>query len=140
MLFLETADYDKDGFYIHNKNTEKEVKYDYFIFVRIKLLYAGKPLEDYQLKDFMKKYGLQNDRLSSFLEKMVVEYDIPGYVTQEEFKYLIKEKFVIPKGARFNLKIDPDIKELDEKYIQKHTMDAENYYIQARDMHPIEDL
>lgn len=53
------------------------------------------------------------------------EYDIPGFVTLEELKYIIQNRFILPQGAMLN---------------GKTSMDAENYYVQSGDMHSINEF
>ena len=52
-------------------------------------------------------------------------YDVVGFVTLQELQYVIQNKFILPKGAMLN---------------GKTKMDAENYYIQAGDMHDIKNF
>ena len=52
-------------------------------------------------------------------------YDFLGYVTIEDLKYIIKEKFVLPKNSMLN---------------GKTKMDADTYYIQGNNMRDIEAL
>lgn len=53
------------------------------------------------------------------------EYDMPGFITHQDFKNVIKQKLILPKSSFLNGKI---------------RMDAENYYIQAGDLRKIDDL
>ncbi len=115
LLLLETKDWNLEGEYIPNLNSDKNYLYDYFILVRIKpdsekimsnnrLLYSN---------DINKEY------LYSIINKEIWEYDIAGYITREELKYIIANKFILPQKSMLNGKIP---------------MDAENYYIQSGDM------
>lgn len=52
-------------------------------------------------------------------------YDIPGYITNDELVYVINNDFVLPQGSMLG---------------EKTRMDAENYYVQAGDMHDIDEL
>ena len=63
--------------------------------------------------------------LMNLMKSVEWEYDIPGFITRDDFRYLIKEKFIIPMGAMLNGSVK---------------MDAENYYVQVKDMRPIEEL
>ncbi len=53
------------------------------------------------------------------------DYDIPGFITHQDFKDVIKQKLILPKSSFLNGKI---------------RMDAENYYIQAGDLRTIDEL
>lgn len=53
------------------------------------------------------------------------EYDIPGFITLEELQYIIRNQFIIPQGAMLN---------------GKTPMDVGNYYVQAGDMHSINEF
>lgn len=120
LLLLETKDWDSQGNYL--PNIEKGTgAYDYFVLSRLKpdgkalmrkekLFYA-----DYAAKDLLKKIMLS----------AVWEFDIAGFISNDDLKQIIKEKQILPQKAMLNGKIK---------------MDAENYYCQAGNMRPIETL
>ena len=114
LMLLETKDWDKNGRYVPNINTENCI-YDYFILVRIKP----------SAEDIMKKLRIlysnecDYDELISEFLNVDWSYDIPGYINNNQLKYIISNNFIIPKGAILG------------KYTK---MDAENYYIQTGDM------
>lgn len=112
LLLLETKDWNNQGLYIpdiHRNGGE----YDYFIFVRIKPscadLIAG-------------LVNLDKAEIQRVINSQKWEYDIPGYVTRNEFIEAIQQGNIIYKYEKLNGKMP---------------MDADNYYIQACDMHPI---
>lgn len=49
-------------------------------------------------------------------------FDIPGFITNDDLKYLIKNKYIINRGDLLN---------------GKTKMDANNYYCHIEDMHNI---
>ena len=64
-----------------------------------------------------------------FLETIFLEknwtYDYVGYVTYDELVYIINSNYILPKGALLN---------------GRTLMDADNYYVQGKDMHPLSEL
>lgn len=65
----------------------------------------------------------------SILEGLIVqyrwEYDMPGFITSDELTEIIKQNHIIPQKSILN---------------GRTHMDAENYYVQAGDLHPISQL
>ena len=120
LLLLETKDWDINGSYIPNSETQ-EGEYDIFILVRMKPFCA----------DILKEHKLyysdtaDYDSLKSAVCSEKWEYDIPGFITRDDLKDIIKDKQIIAQGAFLNGKM---------------RMDAENFYCQAGDMHPIKTL
>jgi len=115
LLLLETKDWNKEGEYIPNINTDKNYVYDYFILVRIKpdgekLMSSNRLLYSNDIK---------KEDLYSLIKSEKWEYDIAGYITKEDLKYLINNGFILPQKSLLNGKIP---------------MDAENYYVQSGDM------
>jgi len=121
LLLLETKDWNVAGEYIPNINTDKNYVYDYFILVRIKpdgekLMSSNRLLYSNDIK---------KEDLYSLIKSEKWEYDIAGYITREDLKYLINNNFVLPQNSLLNGKIP---------------MDAENYYIQSGDMRDFQKL
>lgn len=120
LLLLETKDWNANGQYIPNLS-KGVADYDIFILVRI---------EPY-CEDLLKKMRalFSNELDKELLFKTVLEeewkYDIPGFITQDDLKYVIKNRFIIKRGEMLN---------------GKTKMDAENYYIQSGDMHDLSKL
>lgn len=112
LLLLEKADWDENGFYIPSEQDETNC-YDFFVLCRIrpdaKTVFV--PQND------TKNYSLENLLSLAKAEHWVM--DIPGYITRANLMKLIKEKYIIPKGALLNGKL---------------AMDADNYYCQAGDL------
>ncbi|MBK3333415.1 hypothetical protein GWK41_10100 [Persephonella atlantica] len=115
LLLLETKDWNEDGEYLPNKQVGKPCTYDYFVLVRIspdgeslmkkeKLLYSN---------------NIDKEKLKGIIESQKWEYDIPGYISHDDLKYIISNKFIIQKGDLLNCKIE---------------MDADNYYVQSGDL------
>tara|TARA_R110001606_G_scaffold393429_1_gene563329 strand:+ start:56 stop:787 length:732 start_codon:yes stop_codon:yes gene_type:complete len=106
LLLLETADWDINGNYIpKSNNNDFTNKYDYFIFVRIK------PNTNSLFKNNSEKEILRQEvNLRNWY------FDIAGCCSLETLKYVIKNKYILPKNSLLN---------------GKTKMDAENYYIQA---------
>ena len=120
LLLLETKDWDADGHYIPNKEKGTDA-YDYFILSRLKP--DGKAL--------MKNAKLfsADEADKDVLKKLILtqqwKFDIAGFISSEELKNLIAEKFVLPQHALLEGRIK---------------MDAENYYCQSGGMHNINEL
>ncbi len=115
LLLLETKDWNEKGEYLPNLNTDKNCMYDYFILVRIK------PDGEKIMRDNKLLYSndINKEELYSLIKSKVWEYDIAGYITNEDLKYLISNDFKLPQKSLLNGTI---------------SMDAENYYIQSGDM------
>lgn len=115
LLLLETNDWNENAEYIPNLNTEKNAFYDYFILVRIK------PDGEKLMRDnrFLYSNDINRDQLHSLIVSQKWEYDIPGYITNEDLKYAIQNSYILPQRAMLNGNIP---------------MDAENYYVQSGDM------
>lgn len=117
LLLLEAQDWDENGNYLPDNK-----KYDFFMAVRIK------PSGENLMKNNRVFYSENIE--TEKLEKIIFYasnwfYDIPGFITNEELIYAVRNDFVIPQGALLNGKIP---------------MDAENYYIQFGDFHPIDKI
>ena len=116
LLLLETYDWDNRGRYIPNNQA-----YDFTFLVRLnpycedifrnhRILYSDSA--DYQT-------------LKEFVRNINWEYDIPGFITSDELQFVINNNYIIPKNALLNGKMP---------------MDAENYYVQAGDMHSLDEI
>ena len=115
LLLLETQDWNKDGAYKPNNQVSKiATYYNYFVLVRIK------PNTKSMFRTVMTKAELQEE---IFSKKWYC--DIPGCCSLKTLRYLIANDYVLPQNALLNGKIK---------------MDAENYYIQAKDLKSINEL
>ena len=65
------------------------------------------------------------EQLYSIVCNNIWEYDIPGFVTLEDLKYVIRNGFILPQSSMLN---------------GRTKMDAENYYIQSGDMRSINEF
>ena len=121
LLLLETKDWNKNGEYIPNLNINKSSIYDFFVLVRIK------PDGEKIMKESKILYSnsIDKEKLYSLIKSAKWEYDIAGYITNEDLKFLINNDFILPKKSLLNGKI---------------LMDAENYYIQSGDMRDFKQL
>lgn len=120
LLLLETKDWNNQAQYLPNMAKGK-ADYDYFILIRMNP-YCEELLRSSRL--------LYNDTIDKdILKKIVLDknwmYDIPGWCSQNEISQAINNSQVIKQGDMLN---------------GKTRMDAENYYIQAGDMHPVSQL
>lgn len=120
LLLLETKDWNDSAEYIPNIG-KGSASYDIFILVRID------PNCEYLLRKINALYSqkLSNDLLKSIILPQKWRYDIPGFVTKEELKYAIDNKYIIKQGQLLN---------------GRTKMDADNYYIQSGDMHPFQNI
>ena len=113
---METKDWNNEGEYIPNINTEYSI-YDYFVLVRIK--------DD--VKSFFYKQNLNENNIIKDIRQKIESskfyYDIPGFFTTITLKYIIENGYVIPKNSLLN---------------NKTKMDAENYYIQSGNLKKME--
>lgn len=125
LLLLETRGWNNEGCYKPNQNPSNpsEGIYDFTVLIRVA------PSCEYIMKKYRSNYSIPQTKENLKAEFLSDEqkwcYDCPGFITQEDLIYIIKEKYIIGKnsilaGARRNTKID-----------------AENYYVQAGDMRPI---
>jgi hypothetical protein len=120
LMLLETKDWNKSAEYIPNLEKKSHI-YDIFILVRIKPY----------CEDLLKKMRILYSETSSkkVLEKEILskkwKYDVPGYLTRNELKYIINNGFLIKQGEKLN---------------GKTKMDADNYYVQAGNLNKIENI
>ena len=121
LLLLESRDYDAFGNYLPNVGKGIPATFDYCVLVRISP----------DAKGLFRRYGLfaSNDVSKDFLAGIVSReqwtYDIAGFVSREQFVSALRAGNVIPQGALLNGRM---------------RMDADNYYIQAGDMHSADEL
>lgn len=111
LLLLESKDWNNKGQYIPNLNNGTST-YDALMLIRIRpscedLLKSKKLL----LADLIDKKELKSIVLSQEWE-----YNFVGYITNNDLKYIINNRYILPKGALLN---------------GKTPMDAENYYVQS---------
>ena len=116
LLLLETKDWNENGVYLPNDEA-----YDFTFLVRM----------NPYCEDILRTRRLLYSDTVDFKELYAViganswGYDIPGFVTLEDLKYVIKNNFVLPQGSMLN---------------GRTRMDAENYYIQSGDMRSIDEF
>lgn len=120
LLLLETKDWDIYGRYIPNIGTST-CTYDYLLLVRIT------PSCEDLLRHERLLYSSQIDknRLFQICCSQKWEYDYAGYITRDDLIHIIRNGYVLPKNSMLN---------------GKTAMDAENFYVQAADLHEIESL
>ena len=116
LLLLETKDWDDNATYLPNDEA-----YDFTFLVRMN------PYCEDILKSNLWLYtdSVKVEELYKAITNSTWRYDIPGFVTLEDLKYIIRNNYVLPQKALLNGKMK---------------MDAENFYVQAGDMHPISDF
>ena len=120
LLLLETKDWNDNGDYIPNLESGN-ARYDYFVLVRIKPEGVGIMKHHRWLySDEVSKDDLQNAIMGEDWKT-----EVTGYVDHSEIETIINDGFVLPQGAMLN---------------GGTSMDAENYYVQAGDMHDISGL
>lgn len=120
LLLLELNEWNSDGKFIPNISSGTG-HYDFFALIRLK------PSLDNILR---KKIFLLTDEIDKNDFKKIImeekwEYDFLGYVSLWDLKYIIKEKFILPKNSLLN---------------GKTKMDADYYYIQGNNMRNLEAL
>lgn len=120
LLLLETKDWDNKGLYIPNIGNGTS-KYDYIVLVRI-----TPSCEDLmKSKRWLYLEDIEKSELKNLVKNEIWYYDYAGFITYEELCYLINNNYVLPQRSLLN---------------GKTKMDAENYYAQALNMHPLSDL
>ena len=121
LLLLETKDWDDEGRYIPNLSKGCS-EYDYFVLERIS------PECSSILKENRMLYSdnADCDLLKDIILDIQWDANIVGYISRKEFvTEVIGEDLILRQNSLLN----------------GHTkMDAENYYVQAGDMHPITEL
>jgi len=120
LLLLESKDWNNNAEYIPNIN-KGTASYDIFILVRIE------PFCEDILKSLRALYSntFSKEMLADTILKYDWKYDIPGFITRDELISVIRNRHIIRQGEFLN---------------GKTRMDAENYYVQAGDMHSISEL
>ena len=121
LLLLETKDWSAKGEYLPNLHTDKNAIYDYFVLVRIKP--DGEKLMS--SNGLLYKNHIDKQQLYTLISSQQWYYDIAGYITNEDLKSMINDKFILPQKSLLNGKIP---------------MDASNYYIQSGDMRDFKKL
>lgn len=116
LLLLEVKDWDDNGVYLPNNTI-----YDKTILVRIKP----------DIKKIFRQTRLfySNDIALEILKQTVLnqhyEFDIPGYITYQDLKHLIMNRYILPQNSLLN---------------GKTKMDACNYYLQSAELRPFANL
>lgn len=120
LLLLETGDWNTQGQYIPNLESG-HADYDFHILTRIQ------PDIKKLLRDTRLFYSDTTDResLLTLIRSNTWNFNSPGYITNDDLRYLISNRYILPRNAMLNGKMK---------------MDAENYYCQAGDMHPLAEI
>lgn len=125
LLLLETKDWNDKGEYIPNIS-EGISKYDYTVLVRFSP--DGEELMKQNRLLYQKESEIPDNIKDVLIEKIYKQkwtYDFPGFIYYSELVRLIQEKRIIPKSAMLN---------------GGTKMDAENYYFQTGNMHPMTEI
>lgn len=123
LMLFEAKDWNENGLYVPNLGTGNEF-YDYFVLVRLKP-YAADLLRKNRL--YYSSYANKN-RLKQIIFEKVFTFDIPGFISRKTLIYLIKNNYLIKQNGYIN------------RITKKNRLDAENYYIQAGNLHDIKIL
>lgn len=124
LLLLETKDWDKNGLYLHtdNENKIETIKYDGVVLVRVKNnigdYLKNNKLLDLDECDISKLLPILND-------SKYWSFDIAGFINYHELVFIINQNHIIKQNYYLNKKDDA------------HKIDAENYYVQADDLHKL---
>lgn len=116
LLLLETKDWDANGIYLPNNTL-----YDVTILVRIKP----------DIKKLFREHKifytdeLAIEKLKALILGESFYCDIPGYITNQDLKNLIKNGFILPQNSLLNGRMK---------------MDANNYYIQSGDLKRLSEI
>ena len=119
LILLESKDWDSHGNY--TASVKEHRTYSHIVLVRIN------PDTEAVLRNFRPKPGkeVSLSDVSAYLMNLQWEYDMPGFIRNSDLADIIEMDFVIPKGALLNGAV---------------RMDAENYYVQAGDLRPIDEF
>lgn len=100
---------------------EKKGVYDIILLIRL----------NPSCEELLKKLKLFRSDTSDYedLKRVILSqkwaYNFVGYITRDDLKYIINNKYVLPRNALLNGRMP---------------MDAENYYVQAGDMRSVSEL
>ena len=121
LLLLEIKDWDDEGRYIPNINKGHSC-YDFFVLERIRPDPAG-ILKEKKLY-YSDEAGFEE--IFSTFSDVRWEANLTGFISRGELvSEVIRKRQIIPKNS----------------YLNKYTrMDADNYYVQACDLHPMSEL
>ena len=121
LLLLETKDWVEDGRYIPNYSNGC-CEYDYFVLERIRPEGTTMMKENRWLYSDDLDYGILKDAILS----QDWEANLVGYISREEFVTEVIDKCqILPQNSMLN---------------GRTRMDAENYYVQAGDLHPMNEF
>ena len=118
LLLLEVKDWNQKGEYIPNIKNSSCHYYDYFLLIRIKP----------DIKQIFKKANafyaddIEEKKLFDLIFSQKWFFDFAGVCSNLTLKYIIENKYILPKNSFLNAKIK---------------MDADNYYIQAGNLKDI---
>jgi hypothetical protein len=121
LILLETKDWNSNGEYIPNISTGDISKYDLFVLLRLKP--DGEKLMRHNR--FLYANQLLKEELQTVIESETWQYDIPGFFHHQELLSVISNRHIIPQNAMLN---------------GTTRMDAKNYYVQAGDLHPANEI
>jgi hypothetical protein len=119
LMLLECSDWDSNGIYL--PGIEQVRSFSHLVLIRIRP----------DSEELIRKLDFNNhrDKLESYLKHELLkyswEYDIPGFITRDDLKSIIRKEMKIPKGAILNKSVK---------------MDADNFYVQAGDLRGIDEL
>ena len=114
LLLLEESDWDQNGEYIPGKE-DNNSSYNYVVMIRLKS----------SCEDLLKRNKLlySSSAQKTDLEKLILsqkwEYELTGFITKADLKFIIGERYILPKDSILN---------------ETTEMDADNYYVQVADL------
>lgn len=120
LLLLETKDWNEDAQYIPNIPFGHENS-DFFVCVRIK----SDCSQIMRYNRMLYSYTADKSILYNLLISNDWSCNLSGFITRDELRFIIQNKFILPQNSLLN---------------GKTRMDAENYYVQMGDMHDISEL
>ncbi len=120
LLLLETQDWDCNGVYLPNAEQGNGF-YDIILFIRLD------PSCEDLLKNIRCLYSqsVDYDEIKSLIFSQRWTYNYAGYITNEDLKYIIRNRYILPQGSFLN---------------GKRRMDASNYYVQSGDLRSVSTL
>ena len=124
LLLLEAEDWDNEGRYLPNRETDEGGIYDYFILVRIQPS-VKEILDNLNILNEDEIGGDDRNKLSNNILGEDWLYEISGWITRDDLQELIRNRFIIRRGELLNGSMP---------------MDADNYYVKAYDMRLFPDL
>lgn len=128
LLLLKTSDWDENGDYRYAMDRNQNivpVSYDFNIMTRISPS-CEKILRD---SNMLNSDTAERECLQALIS-LDWQYDIPGFITRDDLRFLINENYILPQNAYYRASDNGNYTRMRE----------ENYYVRIADMHDLSEL